>query len=331
MQIGEFFKNTFIPSAGDTKQKRASKIIACVVAVLIIAALTAGGIVIGKYASEKNETKKNQALMSSQASSDESSEPAVSDEIPVGADEVTEDELDLETGVLKEFVELYKTNSDVVGWIKIDGTKLDQPVVKGTDNAYYLDRTIEKKHNAFGVPFADYRAMVGLGIQSDNITIYGHAAKDGTFFAPVKEYSDIEYYKQHPTVTFNTIYGKGEYKIIGRFIEYVDLSNTKMFNYHDYVDFSSEATYNTFVNSVKERSYFNTTVDTQYGDKFITLSTCNVEIIDSLKTPYRDVLVARKVRPDESKEVDVSGATVNKEQLMPDGWVKKFGKKNPYS
>lgn len=326
--FGQFIKNTFIPSQNDTKQKRTSKIITCITTILILAIIIIGGLVVWKYASARIETKNNQDLMNGNSSV--SSQSDNTEEVTAPTEKLPVD-LDVETGVSTKFVDTYKTNDDFIGRITIADTKLDQPVVKGDDNAYYLDRTLEKKHNAFGVPFADYRSVVGLDIQSDNITMYGHAAKDGTFFAPVKEYSSLDFYKQHPTITFDTIYGDGEYKIIGRFIEYVDPGNQKMFNYHDYIDFGDEATYNKFVNSVKERSYFIAPVDTKYGDKFITLSTCNTEIINSNKTPYRDVLVARKVRPDEDKAVDVSKATINEKQLMPDGWVEKFGKKNPYT
>lgn len=322
----QFFKDTFIPSKTDTKPQRTSKIIACITTVLIIAILITAFLIIRKYAVERIETDKNKDLInSSNISSQVKDEETTT--LPVDDQKV---ELDLETGVSKRYVDLFKKNNDFIGWIKIEGTKLDQPVVRGEDNSFYLNKTLEKKHNAFGVPFADYRSMVGLGVQSDNITIYGHAAKDGTFFAPVKEYNDIEFYKKHPTITFNTIFGDGEYKIVSRFIEYVDPDNRKMFNYHDYVTFTDEQVYNKFVKSYQERSYFVAPVDVEFGDKFITLSTCNTEIVNSNKTPYRDVLIARKVRPGESKDVDVSKVTINKNQIMPDGWVKKFGKKNPH-
>lgn len=176
----------------------------------------------------------------------------------------------------------------------------------------------------------DYRTSLTPTSQSDNITMYGHAAKDGSFFAPVKEYKNINFYKEHPTITFNTIYGKGEYKVIARFTEDVRVENPKIFNYHDYYDLGSEKLFNHFVENVLKRSYFDAPVDIKPGDKFITLSTCNIEVVNSLSTPYRDVLVARKVRVGEDPKVDVAKVKENTDMIMPDGWIKKFGKKNPY-
>ncbi|WMJ23510.1 class B sortase [Paludicola sp. MB14-C6] len=233
-------------------------------------------------------------------------------------------------GIKASFEKLYAKNKDIRGWISIPGTKLDLAVTQGKDNAYYLDRNLEKQKFAFGVPFMDYRTSLTPTSQSDNITMYGHAAKDGSFFAPVKEYKNINFYKEHPTITFNTIYGKGEYKVIARFTEDVRVENPKIFNYHDYYDLGSEKLFNHFVENVLKRSYFDAPVDIKPGDKFITLSTCNIEVVNSLSTPYRDVLVARKVRVGEDPKVDVAKVKENTDMIMPDGWIKKFGKKNPY-
>ncbi len=324
--FGNKFADTFIPNKKDSKQRIVGKIITSIASIVLIISLIMLGLVIAKYAraNKNNVDNKDKYNPSSDTSSATSGDNAPTDAKPA------EEEIDAETGVVKDFVDLYKTNSDVVGWIKIPGTKLDLAVAKGKDNSYYLNHTLEKTSDAFGVPFADFRTTFSPSYQSTNVTIYGHAAKDGSFFSPVKDYKDLDFYKKHPVMTFNTIYGKGEYKIIGRFMEYVDGNNEKMFNYHDYVDLN-EASVNKFIDNVKKRSYFVAPVDAKFGDQFITLSTCNTEIVNSNKTPYRDVLVARKVRPGESVDVDVAKAENNVDQLMPDGWVKKFGKKNPFS
>lgn len=318
---GNFFVDTFIPTKTDSKEVKTRKLITDIVTLVIIAILVVGCIFL--FTKGGSEEPSSSIQQSSEVSSDESSEEEEPPQLEVN--------LDPETGVWTEFSEEYKENSDLIGRISIEGTKLTEPVVKAADNAYYLNRSFAKEYEPYGVPFADFRAVVAPDFQSDNITIYGHSGKNDTLFAPVKQYNDIEFYKEHPTVIFDTIFGAGEYKVIGRFIEYVDLSNKDMFNYHDYVNFEDEAKFNEFVDNVKKRSYFDAPVDVEFGDKFITLSTCNVEIVDSNTTPYRDVLVARKVRPGEDITVDVSKATINKDMIMPSGWVKKFGKNNPYA
>lgn len=311
---------------GKTPTKRKGRIKTSVILVwagvaVLIAALVIGGLVFYKYQNAKSHQEAAKELYKPSDSSLNASS--------TGGDIVADEKFNAEYGISEDFVELYKVNSDTVGWISIPNTPLDLPVALGKDQSYYLNHTIEKKSNPFGVPFVDSRATVVNGFQSNNLTIYGHASKDGTYFAPVKKYKDVDYYKKNPLVTFNTIYGKGQYKIIGMFMENINVKNPDIFAYHDYIDMD-EHQFDYYVESVKKRSYFTTGVDAKYGDQLITLSTCDTEVTNSTNTDYRVALVARKVRPDETITVDVSVAKENTEMIMPKGWVDKKGKANPY-
>ena len=315
----------FIPKKGDSARTLTSKIIALVAAVVVVAALVMGGLLLHKYIVKNIELEKAKGLYpsSSETSSDSDGE------VPDNVWNPEDPDLDPELGISTDFLELHETNKDVVGYLEIPDTKLSMPVVQGDDNEYYLDHTLEKKYNPFGIPFADHRVTFSPNYQSDNVTIYGHAAKDGTFFAPVKEYKDIEFYKKHPTLTFDTIYGKGLYKIVGVMMVDTDITKKDLFNFHDYNDMSEEQ-FDYFMDQVYKRTYFNTDVDVKFGDNLLTLSTCDTDVINSNTTPYRMALVARKVRPGEVMDVDVSKAEINKDVTMPDGWIKKFGKQTPF-
>lgn len=320
------FIDLFVPQKGDSQKVIAGKIISIVAALLIIAALVLGVMLLFKYVSKDQkleEVKKLYPTSSEQtvSNTDENGEPILIEE-PT--------QIDPETGVMKEFNDLYKLNADVVGYIKIEGTKLDMPVVKGNDNVYYLNHTLKKEYDPFGVPFADYRTSIFQTEQSDNITIYGHAAADGTFFAPVKAYKDMEFYKEHPIVQFDTIYGKGQYKVLAIMMINTDLRSPELFNYHDYIDMDEDQ-FNYFIKTVREHSYYeNDDVDVYYGDNLITLSTCDTEIDASNTTPYRMALVARQIRPGEKLTVDVSQVKENSDVIMPEAWQKKTGKKTPF-
>ena len=331
--VGQWFCDIFVPNKNDDKRQRMGKIIAICVAVLVIAAIVIGCVVINKYAVGGNNAESaanlypssDKASSAEGASSGESSGEEEDEEKPGG-------DLDPETGVIPSFNELYKQNEDVVGFIKIDGTKLNLPVVQWRDKAYYLDHTLDHKSNPFGVPFADYRATFSPVIQSNNITVYGHSGKDGSYFAPVKEYKNFDFYKEHPVITFDTIYGQGQYKVIGLMMLNTDInmdSNPELFNFHDYVDMDP-AQFEYYIKTVSERSYFHTGVDVKYGDQLLALSTCDTEVENSNSTPFRMALIARKVRPGESEEVDVSKASINKNVEMPKEWVKKYKKQTPF-
>lgn len=316
-KIGDFF----IPKSGDSQKKKMQKIISLVALVVLIVGIVLTCLILNKYNNGQSHADDYSSLyQSSDASlppSSATSEPPVK---PAA-------ELDPETGVLKELSELYKVNNDLVGFLTIPDTKLKYPVVQTTNEEFYLDHTLKKEYDPFGVPFTKKEAIIGDDYVSTNVTIFGHSAKDGTFFSAVKEYKDVEYYKKHPTLNFDTIHEKGEYKVIGFFMEDVRVTNKKRFNYHEFVEKTTDESVTTFVNDIAKRSYFDTGVDVLPSDQFVTLSTCDTEIDN---TNYRVVLVARKVRDGEDPTVDVSKAAKNDDMVMPDGWAKKKGKANPY-
>ena len=216
--------------------------------------------------------------------------------------------------------ELLDINKDTVGWVKIDDTKIDVPVVLRNDekdgNTYYLTHNFNGEKAKAGVIFADYRTIITAKEQSSNIVLYGHNEKDNTMFGDLDKYKHkLEFYKAHPIINFNTNYEVGQYKIIACFVTNVLPKQAKdgvVFDYQNYIDMDKKR-YKVFIDNVMLRSQFNTGVDFQYGDKFLTLSTCSSEF-----DPSRFVVVARKVRKGEYATVDTSLATVNKKAKEPD-------------
>lgn len=303
------------------KMSTSKKVIIAAIGVLLVFALVLLGLVWRKYAIIEGELNNANNLYQDAIDNTASNE----------TEPPSSQKVDPNTGVISDFNDLYTENEDTIGHIRIPGTKLNTPVVQGTDNEYYLNHTFYKT-SALGVPFADYRATIDPNNTSLNVTIYGHAAKNGTYFSALKDYRTVDFYKEHPIVEFDTIYGKGRYKVIGAMLTRVyngGDSSPEEFNYHDYVDMT-ELEFNAFMEELNKRTYFNTGVDVKYGDQLITLSTCDDQIDDSLSTPYRMVVVARKVRYNELVTVDVSQAAANTEMMMPSAWQEKYGKANPY-
>lgn len=222
---------------------------------------------------------------------------------------------------------LLEINPDTVGWVKIEDTKVDNVVVlhpqDTSDSFYYLTHNFNGNEARAGTIFIDYRTTIKYNKQSDNLVLYGHNEKDNTMFGDLDKYkNDLEFYQSHPVVQFNTNYDTGEYKIIACFVTSVLPSQSAdgtVFDYQNYIDFD-EARYNDFIYNVMLRSQIITPVDVQYGDKFITLSTCSNEF-----DPSRFVVVARKVRDGESPTVDTSLAYTNPNQKEPD-WDTIYGK-----
>lgn len=331
---GGFIKNTFIIQKEDSSQKKMGKVLAIVSLVLILAAIVLGALIIRNYANRQKPLAPV-STSSQDTSSDDVSEDDVSSQ---------EDKKD-ENGILMELSEYYNKNDETVGRVYIPDTKLNYIVAKrkdnddGLGNAYYLDHTLEGKDNPYGTPFANWNTLIENGIQSTNVVLYGHNSHIGEYFEAVKSYKDIDFYKEHPIINFDTIYEKAQYKILGVFTE--DVVNRPFFNYHEYINFSpnekdkedndlAESIFNKFVDNIDKRNYYDSGIDLEFGDSFVTLSTCNDEIMGATNTKYRDVLVARRVRPGEDETVDTQNIKENEDMIMPQGWIDKFGKENPY-
>ena len=218
--------------------------------------------------------------------------------------------------------QLLTKNSDTVGWVKINNTKVDLPVVlkkDGTDkerNLYYLEYNFLHEKNQSGAIFADYRTTIEDQKQSDNIVLYGHDEKSNEMFGDLDLYKQkwskagLDFYKQNPTFEFNTNYEQGTYKIFAYFVTTVEPYQEPdgvIFDYNNYIDFD-EARYNDFMENVMKRNKIITNVDCKFGDKFVTLSTCSNEF-----EPSRFVIFGRKVREGEDPNVNVDNVTYNKD------------------
>lgn len=99
-----------------------------------------------------------------------------------------------EETVTVDFAALQEINPDVVAWIRIPGV-LEYPVVRGGDNSYYLNHTVQKTYNIAGSIFLDYRNERDFS-DSKNI-IYGHNMKDGSMFHVLRNYQDIDFFQEH--------------------------------------------------------------------------------------------------------------------------------------
>ena len=197
---------------------------------------------------------------------------------------------------------LLAENPDTVGYIQIPGC-VDEPVVKGTDNEYYLTHNFYNQQRSCGTCFADYRSVVGDWERSDNITLYAHNQRDGTMFGELDRYTyDYHYWLKNPFVYFNTNYSEDVYVIVSSFVINIEPSvdnGRKVFDYQNYVNFtdSGDYSFDHFYSEIMKRTQFLTDIDCNENDQYLTLSTCSYEWDEA-----RHVMVARKLREGESTE-----------------------------
>lgn len=249
-----------------------------------------------------------------------------------------------EPQVLGEYKSLYEQNNDMVGWLKIDGTMVDYPVMqcKGFDptvqpidyslvyekNMYYLKHDFNKEYSYSGSITAEYCAHIDSDYRSPNIILYGHNMSNGTFFRDVNKYDVLYYgremYDNHPVIQFDTIYEKGIYKIFAMMQVNVYPEDGDVFYYTATYDFDSKQEFIDYYAQVLDRSYIYTPqVDIKYGDEIIALSTCDFPFGKS--KIMRFVVFARRVRPGEDPTVDVSQTIINPDPLYYDYWYSVYG------
>ena len=167
-----------------------------------------------------------------------------------------------------KYKELFEQNDDFIGWIAIDGTNVNYPVMQTPDNPdYYLKHSFEKAYSDYGVPYVDEACVTGI---SNNIVIYGHHMKNGSMFADLCKYTDKEFYENHKKIKFDTLSSLGEYEVVAVFK--FDTNHEK-FKYNEYTQMDEEQ-FAEFMENVHARQLYDTGVDAEYGDQLLTLSTC---------------------------------------------------------
>ena len=189
--------------------------------------------------------------------------------------------------ILREYALIFQKNPDLVGWIKIEGTKINYPVMQTPDfEDYYLVRDFYGQPSAHGCIYVNETSDVFK--PSDNLLIHGHRMKDGSMFALLHKYKDKKFWQDHPLITFDTITEHHTYQILSVFLTTVSVGEG--FPYYQFIDAADQAEFDEFVGLCKEFSLYDTGVDASYGNKLITLSTCEYS-----QENGRMVVVAKRI------------------------------------
>lgn len=191
--------------------------------------------------------------------------------------------------VLDEYKKLYNSHKKLIGWLKIDDTNIDYPVMQTNNNEYYLEHNMNQEKDRNGALFLDKDCDVVK--RSTNLIIYGHHMKSGRMFGNLDDYESEQYYKKHPIIQFDTIYEKGTYEIMYVFRSKVYSEGEVVFKYYQFIDCYSEQEFNSNMQEMASLSLYDTGVTAEYGDQLLTLSTCDSTVDDG-----RFVVVAKKIK-----------------------------------
>ena len=306
------FKSRYVPMRGDDKKEIGRKCLTIGMTLVFVAAF-AFLMYNMVFLSFKNEQLNNeiQKIAHREDRSDDDHAP----------------EVDEGSGI--DWDELLSINPEIVGWIYINDTKIDYPVLwhKSDDmySQYYLNHNYKGEWDSYGTIFLDYRDLEGT--DSKNVVMHGHHMNDGSMFGNLMSYAgmsgNLDFYEEAPIVEFDTPKADAKYKIISVFKTNTLSSQGEFFNYLR-ADFQNEKDFMDYVYNVRIRSLINCPVDVNEDDELITLSTCSYEF-----TNFRTVVVARKVRIGEEAKVDTDKASINDNAVWPEVYYNAYGGSRP--
>ena len=254
---------------------------------------------------------------------------------PANPDEPTkEDQLkELQKTMLENTLAMQQKNKDTIGWIYIDGTTVNDVVVKvnyNDDNKYYLRRNANGENDNDGCYYADWRCKTGnRNSISKNTVVYGHNLgrsanglipdyqnhANGPKFAQLLKYQDEEFAKTHPYIYYSTIEEDMVWQVFAVF--YTDIK-------FDYIEPNpADATFNSLLKKAQDLSFYNYDVEVSSNDKILTLSTCTYRMADDTKlhypNDYRYVVMAKLLPADAVLEDTVSLTVTKNAPVNPAG------------
>lgn len=240
------------------------------------------------YKEEDKQVK--DALADEDSLADHISDDSLSSDVekPPSSDASDEDAI---TYLPNPYAEQYNKNEDMAGWLVIPGTNVDYPVMwTPSDETYYLYRDFEKKDNSNGCLILDTDSS--LAPLTTNLIIHGHNMKSGAMFGNLTAYEDESYYKEHKDITLYTKECKRNYEILAVFRSQVYKKSQDVFKFYKFFDANTEEEFLDFYNNIKALSIYDTGVTAEFGDHFITLSTCVYHVKNG-----RFVIVAKEIEP----------------------------------
>ena len=174
-------------------------------------------------------------------------------------------------------------NEDVVGYLEIPDTTISYPLMQTKDEPdFYLNHGINKEYSFYGTPYLS--AYCDLN-KSDNLIIYGHNINGGRMFGALMQYKDEEFYQKHKYIYLTTD-KEVKYEIFA--VMSVDINE---FPFYKFVMAKDKDDFNKYIDKVMKNSLYETDAELDYGNKLLTLSTCD----NSRGDNYRFVVMAGKI------------------------------------
>lgn len=201
-----------------------------------------------------------------------------------------EDEAEGKPAIANPYVDIFSQNEDMAAWIVVDDTVIDYPVMQTMeDENYYLKRDFYGNEDPAGCLLLDTDSDLGR-TGTANLIIHGHNMKAGTMFGSLDEYENESYYQEHKYMELYTQEDWRQYEVIAVFRSQVYYVTDLQFKYYNFFGADTQNQFDYFYENIKSLSLYDTGVEAELGDSFLTLSTCAYHVDDG-----RFVVVAKEV------------------------------------
>jgi len=188
----------------------------------------------------------------------------------------------------------FLANEDMAAWLKIEGTRIDYPVMWTPENeTYYLYKNFEGKEDQNGSLLLDTDSS--LNPLTTNLIIHGHNMRDGDMFGTLTDYENPDYCKQHNIISLYTEDCERRYEVVAVFRSQVYKKTDQVFKFYKFFQADTDTEFDDFYTNIKKLSLYDTGVTAEFGDHFITLSTCVYHVEQG-----RFVVVAKEIEPGDS-------------------------------
>lgn len=200
---------------------------------------------------------------------------------------------------LAQYRALHEKNGDMAGWVRIEGTKVDYPVMHTPDDPeFYIHRNFNKENNSYGMIFLDGACRLGGEDRpeetavSQNLILYGHHMRDGSMFAGIEDYDSKAFWESHRIIEFDTLEEMGSYEVVAAFKRPAGELDEA---FHAMLLAETEEDYGKLSAYIRQYRFYDTGLAWSWPERLITLATCEYTEGDG-----RFFVVARQVPEEES-------------------------------
>lgn len=220
--------------------------------------------------------------------------------------------------ILSRFESLYMQNADIGGWLRIDGTAINYPVMKNAGSDYYATHNFRQEYSVYGAPFFDEQNnLMSAAAHNKVLIVYGNNTGDGQMFSQLTSYRKIDFLQQHITVDMSTLFSADKWQVFG--VTVVDPNEINAFDYTD-ITFQDEQAFLQYVTNIEKRSLYKTDTTITAQDELLLLVT---DADEEYGFEGAKLIVACKRIQSGDTSYDTVQVSRNTTVLMPRKWVYK--------